>query len=131
VIANQRQRVWKGEDDGLLFAEPKKGNRIVTRMRNWIGLGVVVVAVAVVLGADETKRPKGVFSAFRVGQSVSLRDEGSAFTITFFEPELQQSHKVIEIGDNFIVVRDIAEITETTVPIYAVKAIVKVKTKAR
>ena len=34
----------------------------MTRMRNWIGLGVVVTLVAVALGADEIKRPKGVFS---------------------------------------------------------------------
>ncbi len=58
-----------------------------------------------------------------------LKDEGSVFSITFFEPELPQSHKVVEIGDNFVVVRDIAEITETLIPVYAVKAIVKVKTK--
>ena len=85
----------------------------------------------IVIGADEVKKPKGVFSAIKVGQSVSLKDEGSAFTITFFEPDLQQSHKVVEIGDNFIVVRDLAEVTETTVPVYAVKSIVKVRTKTQ
>jgi hypothetical protein len=100
----------------------------VTRMRNWIGLVVIVALVAAAIGADESRKPKGVFSALKVGQAVSLKDEGSAFTITFFEPELQQSHKVVEIGDNFIVLRDIAGISDTMVPIYSVKAIVKVRT---
>jgi hypothetical protein len=96
-------------------------------MRNWIGLGVVVALVAVTLGADGTSKTKSILSALKVGQSVSLKDVGSAFSITFFDPELPQSHKVVEIEDNFIVVWDIAEVTETTVPIYAIKAIVKVK----
>lgn len=95
--------------------------------RRWLGLGVMVAVVAVAVGADEGQRPRGVLAALRVGQSVSLKDMGSAFSITVFDPELPQSHKVIEIGDNFIVVRDIAEVTETTIPIYSVKAIVKVK----
>jgi hypothetical protein len=97
------------------------------RTRKLVGVTVVMLLFAVTLGADETKNPKGVFSALKVGQSVSLKDEGSAFTITFFEPDLPQSHKVIEIGDNFIVVRDIAEVTDTTILLYSVKAIVKVK----
>ena len=101
----------------------------MTRMRNWIGLVAVVALVAVAIGADETKKPKSVFSALKVGQSVSLKDEGSALTITFFDPELPQSHKVVEVGENFIVVRDIAGVTETTVPVYAVKSIMKVRTK--
>jgi hypothetical protein len=99
----------------------------VTRMRNWIWIGVVGVVVAVAVGSDETKRARGFFSGLKVGQSVSVKEEGSTYTITTFEPELPQSHKVIEIGDNFIVLRDIAEVTETTIPIYSVKAIVKVK----
>jgi hypothetical protein len=99
----------------------------VNQTRMWIGVTVVVLLIAVALGADETKTPKGVFAGLRVGQSVSLKDERSAFTLSVFEPDLPQSHKVIEIGDNFIVVRDIAEVTETTIPIYSFKAIVKVK----
>jgi hypothetical protein len=87
-----------------------------------------LLATATTRSADEVKRPKGVFSGLKVGQSVSLKDEGSAFTITYFEPELQQSHTVVEIGDNFIVVRDIAGVTETSIPVYSVKAIVKVRT---
>jgi hypothetical protein len=99
-------------------------------MRRWIGLVAVVATVALALVADESKRPKDVFTGLRVGQSVSLKDEGTAYTITFFEPELPQSHKVVEIGRDYIVVRDIAQITETTIPIYSIKAVINVKTKS-
>ena len=39
--------------------------------------------------------------------------------------------QVVEVGSDYIVVRDIAEITDTLVPIYSIKSIVKVKTKAQ
>jgi hypothetical protein len=100
----------------------------VNRTRMLIGVTVVVLLIAMTLGADATKKPKGVFSALKVGQSVSLKDEGSAFTLTVFEPDLPQSHKVIEVGDNFIVVRDIAGISDTTIPVFSLKSIVKVGT---
>jgi hypothetical protein len=103
----------------------------VNRTRIWMCLFVGLIAVAVALGADEAKKPKGVFSALKVGQPVSLKDEGSAYGMTFFEPELPQAHNVVEIGDNFVVLRDIAEVTEISIPIYAVKSVVKVKTKAQ
>jgi regulator of RNase E activity RraA len=90
-------------------------------------LGALLVTTAT-RSAEDAKGAKGICSGLKVGQSVSLKDEGPAFTITFFEPDLPQSHKVIEIGDNFVVVRDIAGITETTVPVYSVKAIVKART---
>jgi len=46
--------------------------------RNWIYLGVVVALVAAAIGADEAKKPKGVFAGLKVGQSLSVKDEGSA-----------------------------------------------------
>lgn len=57
-----------------------------------------------------------------------MKDEGTAFTIRFFDPEMPQSRKVLEIGSDYIVVRDIAEVQETTVPVYSLKGIVKVRT---
>lgn len=93
-------------------------------------LGAMLLATAT-RSADDAKGPKTVFSWLKVGQPVSLKEEGRAFTITFFEPELPQSHKIIEVGDNFIVVRDIVGINETTIPIYSLKSIVKVKTNAQ
>ena len=102
-------------------------------MRTWMCLGLsgALIVTTATRSTEDTKRSKGVFSSLRVGQSISLKDEGSAFSITTFEPELPQSHKVVEVGSDYIVVRDIAEITDTLVPIYSIKSIVKVKTKAQ
>ena len=102
-------------------------------MKNWIWLGVVlaVIAVSSLPGADEIKKPKGVFSSLKIGQHVTLKDEGTAFTISYFDQEMLLAHKVVEVESDHIVVRDLAGVTETTVPVYAVKGIVKVRVKGK
>ena len=89
-----------------------------------------MVVVAVALGADEVKKPRGVFSTLKIGQRVTLKHEASGFTVSLFDDEeAPLPHKIIEIGDDFIVVEDVAATRETTVPIYALRSIEKVKTK--
>ena len=97
-------------------------------MKNWIWI-FVLVAVATAVEAQDAKKRKGVFSMLKVGQAVSLKDEESAYSISFIEPEVLLGHTVVEVGDDFVVVRDIAGITETTVSVYSVKSVEKVKTK--
>ncbi len=87
---------------------------------------VVFVAAALTLGADVVETPKGVFASLKVGQVVSLKDEGSNFTISFFTEEVPLPYQVIEIGNDFIVLRDVADV-EKTIPVYSIKAITKVR----
>ena len=98
-------------------------------MNRWIWLGVVLVAVAVALGAEDVKKSKGVFSTLKVGQNVTLKDEKAAFTISFFDEDLPLAHKVIEIGEDYVVIRDVVGIKETTIPVYALKAVEKIRVK--
>ena len=56
----------------------------MNQTRTWTCLFVGLLAVAVALGAKEAEKPKSGFSALKAGQSVSLKDEGSAFTIVAF-----------------------------------------------
>ncbi len=95
-------------------------------MKNWIWIIVVLVAVATAFGAD-VKKLNGVFSGLKVGQHVKMTDHGTVFTISYFESEIEFPHKVVEIGENYIVVRDVVGIKEIRIPVYAVKSVVKVK----
>ena len=97
-------------------------------MRNWIWI-VVVLAVVTALGAKNVKKPGGVFSMLKVGQAVNLKDEGAAYSLGFIEPEVPQSHTVIEIGEDYVVLRDIIGVKETTVPVFSLKGIEKVRLK--
>ena len=94
-------------------------------MKHLIACGLVLLAILFTLGADGEK-PRGIFSSLEVGQKVNLKEEGQGVTITFFEKEIPQTHKVLEIGKEFIVLESVSGI-ETTIPVYAVKGIVKMK----
>lgn len=103
-------------------------------MRNWVWVVAAVGLIAVVIaahGADEPKKSSGVFSMLKVGQTVTLRDEGTAFSISFLDEERPLAHKVIEIGNDHIVLEDVAGVTETAIPVYAVKSVVKINTKGK
>ncbi len=83
------------------------------------GMWIVVVV------ADTT--PKGVFSMLKVGQPVSLKDHGSAFSLSFIEGEVPFGHTVVEVGEDYVVVRDIAGVKDIVVPVFALKAVEKVR----
>ncbi len=97
-------------------------------MKNWMWL-VVVVAVATALGAQDAKKPKGLFSTLKVGQSVNLKDEGAAYSLSFMEPEVPLGHTVIEVGEDYVVLRDIAGVKDVVVPVFSLKAVEKVRVK--
>ena len=95
----------------------------------WLVAVLAIVAVSAVPGQEQPLKSRGVFSKLRVGQSVNLKDEGAVFSISYFDEELPQAHQIIEVGEDYIVLRDIAGVTETTLPVYALKSIEKVRTK--
>lgn len=97
----------------------------MTRYR-LLGLMGVIGVAALTIGAADSPR-KSVFSELKVGQPVGLKDRGTAYEISVFEDNLPQSHNVVEIGENFIVLQDVAKVTKTTIPVYAIKSIVRLK----
>ncbi len=95
-------------------------------MKNWMWI-VVAVAIAALVGAKDAEKPKGVFSMPKVGQAVNLKDHGSAYSFGSIEPEVPLSHTVVEVGEDYVVIRDIVGVEETVVPVYSLKAIEMVK----
>ena len=72
---------------------------------------------------------KRCFSSLKVGQQVGLKDHGAAFEINFLTEELPQGQTVIEIGDDFVVLEDVADSHANDDPGYSVKAIVRFNVK--
>jgi hypothetical protein len=102
-------------------------------MRNWIWpvAAFAVIALRPSFAIEAPTKTKGIFSSLKIGQNVSMKDEGAAYSISFFDDDMLQSHKVVEVADDHVVVRDLNDLIETTVPIYALKAISKMKTKVK
>ncbi len=97
-------------------------------MKRIVRLLPVIAVVLLTIGATDPPK-KTVFSSLKVGQSVGLKDQGAAFEISVLSEEVPQGHTVIEIGDDFIVLEDVAGVTQTTIPVFSLKAIVRLDVK--
>ena len=71
----------------------------------------------------QEKGRKGFLSILKEGQAVVLKEAAGRYEITLMEG----GHKVIEIGPDYIVVEDIAGVTETRIPIFSIKSIARIK----
>jgi hypothetical protein len=60
----------------------------------------------------------------KVGQPVSLNEKDGRYEIGILPPGYQpMPQKIIEIGQDYVVFRDLVGITDTIVPVYSIKAI--------
>ena len=77
----------------------------------------------------QTPSKTTILSSLQPGQSVTVADKGSSVVISTIEGVESGTHTVIEIGDDFIGLRDASKITESRVPVHAIRAIVHIKAK--
>ncbi len=61
---------------------------------------------------------------------VSLKDTGNGFQIGVM-PGVEMPSKVIEVGADYVVIEDIVGITQTRIPIYAIKAVTVTKIEVK
>lgn len=66
---------------------------------------------------------KSFLSVLKEGQGVVLKEAAGRYEITLMEG----GHKVIEVGPDYVVVEDIAGVTETRIPVYSIKSIIRIK----
>lgn len=68
------------------------------------------------------------FAVLKVGQSVALKETAGRFTISTMDDVPDSlSHKVVEVGTDYLTVEDIAGIHQTRIPVYSVSSIVRLK----
>ena len=84
----------------------------------------LVIASSPATGQDRPR--KGFLSVLKEGQSVSVKEVAGRYEITLIK-DVKLGQKVIEVGSDYIVVEDAAGITETRIPVYSIKSIVKLK----
>lgn len=101
-----------------------------------VAAGVLAAVVVAFTVSTETSQPpsaakKTVFSSLKVGQSVTLKEKGPLWEVGTTDDEAPLTHKVAEIDDGYIVLRDEAGAVETRIPVTAVRAVVHVRTKRK
>jgi hypothetical protein len=102
----------------------------------WTSLFVIasVAAVLVISTAASQSQPAAkkavLFSTLKIGQPVTVREKGQLFEITVMDGDTG-THTVVEIGEDYIVLRDVAEVEESRIPIYAIRVVVHIKAKPK
>ena len=88
---------------------------------------IVAVGVITVSGQSPEKPPQGFLSALKEGQSVTMKEVAGRFTISFDDAVPDLSYKIVKIGPDSVTVEDIGGLTETTIPTYSIKNIIRFK----
>lgn len=89
---------------------------------------LIALGVATVPGQAPDNPRIGFLSDFKVGQAVNVKEVAGRFEFTTFNDGLTAlSHKVIEVGPDFVTVEDIAGVAETRIPIFSIKSFVRFK----
>lgn len=97
----------------------------------WPLAALLLLALSSSFAVEAPKKPKGIFSSLKVGQPVTLNDHGAAFSFSFLDEGLPLTHKVIEVGEDYVVVQDAAGVSDTLIPAYSLKGIVRTRTKVK
>lgn len=91
-----------------------------------VGGILILLLLAVTLGtaaAPRSLKSSGLFAPLEVGQRIGLKERAGAYEISVV-PGVELGHKVIEVGQDYIMVQDnITGVTETRIPVYAVRAV--------
>jgi len=95
--------------------------------------GLAVVAAQALSQPDDDKHQpdRGVFHGLKVGQFVMVEDLGTVFEIRTLDAKLPTGMTLIEIGEDYLTVQDVSAVKEMRIPIYAIKAVVHVRTKPK
>jgi hypothetical protein len=97
-------------------------NRII------ITLVLVAIGATTSSGQSPDKQPKGFFSTLKVGQVIAVKEVAGRYEISMIEGVPGPlGHKVIEIGTDYLVVENFAGVIETRIPVFSIKAIIKIK----
>src|SRR5579875_1666524 len=98
-------------------------------------LAVVVLGFVGVFSMATSQPPpaarRPIFSTLKVGQTVAVKERNGLYEVSTMDEAGPLTHKVAEIGEDYLAVRDEAGATESRIPVTAVRAVIHVKTKPK
>jgi hypothetical protein len=88
-------------------------------------VAVSLISLVLVAAQPDADPPKtGLFANLRKGQEIGLKDVGTSFEVTILADQPGPlGFTILEVGHDFLVLRDISGIQEVRIPLYAIKAI--------
>lgn len=79
-------------------------------------------------GQDQQR--SSFLSELKIGQIVALKEVSDRYEITLIEA-LSQGQKVTDVGADFVVFEDVTSLVQRRIPIYFIKSIARIKTRAK
>jgi len=73
--------------------------------------------------SGQDKARKGFLSMLKEGQGVMLKESAGRYEITLIEG----GHTIIEVGPDYVLLEDLAGVTETRIPVFSIKSITRFK----
>ena len=82
-----------------------------------------------VAGQPQDQKITGVFAPLKIGQAITVKESGDRYLLSVMDGDvkLPQSHTVIDVGQDFVVVKDFVGLNQTRIPLTSVKAVVTFK----
>jgi hypothetical protein len=93
-------------------------------------IAVSLLAVGSMTTGQAPNPPRREFlSVLKPKQSILLKDIGGRFTVSLID-ELPDglTHKVVEVGADYIAVEDVSGLQQTRIPIWSITSIIRIKT---
>lgn len=94
-------------------------------LRSLAVLTMVFVMIPTVSNAQDKPR-KGFLAVLKEDQVVTLKEVGGKYEITILKTG-PVGHKIIEVGLDYLVVEDVAGVSQTRIHVTSIKAIVRKK----
>lgn len=106
--------------DGLL--KMQKAHVVV------ILVGLLALGLLAASGQAPAEKQPTFLSALKEGQHVSLKQDAGRYEITTVEGVAAvKGHKVIDVASDFVVIQDVAGVSESRIPLWSIKAITRLK----
>lgn len=94
-------------------------------------IGVVLVFIlaigAITPGQQSAPQRRDFLSGLKVGQSVNLKEVSGRFVLSVIDDGPALSHKIVEVGSDFVLLEDVAGVSEIRVPLYTISSFTRLK----
>ena len=88
-----------------------------------LGLVVLGASLAFSQRSGERRSGEGVLGVLYKGQAVSIKESSGGYEIGVMPKVDMLGYKVVAVGIDYLVVQDIAGVTELRIPIYSIRAV--------
>lgn len=99
---------------------------------NRAGIGLflffITAIAAITPGQQPSPQRRDFLSGLKVGQSVNVKEVSGRFVLSVIDDGPVLSHKVIEIGSDYVLLEDTVGVSEIRVPLYTIASFTRLKT---